>query len=224
MAMEGPATSEKERVREESPGSGRCYYTHIDRFVHSTGATAKEITLLNMDKSRLLEQVVRDQYGGDYGSLLGELQYAFIAFVYGQSLEGLQQWKALVGLWLSCESAAVGSASMQGHFAEFLGVLGSQLEVACQPGEQQGGWILEGSLMEELLANSFLRHHVQWFLQWMSESEEDVQEVLSLGVRAFKKKLRDLMGWTFDPQQPGLGAESDGDEYAPVVVFPEEGT
>jgi hypothetical protein len=38
--------------------------------------------------------VARDRYGGSLEPLLGELQFAFVAFVYGQSLDGFSQVRA----------------------------------------------------------------------------------------------------------------------------------
>lgn len=60
---------------------------------------------------------VAAQHYADLGGLLGELQFAFIAFVFGQSLEGYAQWKALLLLFLGCEAAAL-QASTQPLFAE----------------------------------------------------------------------------------------------------------
>ena len=52
------------------------------------GATGAQLTALNLDKSALLQQVAQEHYGGRLMDLLGELQFAFVAFVYGQSLHG----------------------------------------------------------------------------------------------------------------------------------------
>ena len=39
-----------------------------------TGLTPQELTQLNLDKSRLLDEVIADLYGGDADIILGELQ------------------------------------------------------------------------------------------------------------------------------------------------------
>lgn len=67
---------------------GRCYYTHLPRRVTAPGAQGAALTALNLDKTATLEKVAADS--GDPGgkALLGELQFAFIAFLFGQSLEG----------------------------------------------------------------------------------------------------------------------------------------
>lgn len=39
-----------------------------------TGLTPQELTQLNLDKSRLLDEVIADVHGGDADIMLGELQ------------------------------------------------------------------------------------------------------------------------------------------------------
>ena len=52
------------------------------------GVTGAHLSALNLDKSMLLEQLLQQHYRGDSRRLLGELQFAFLAFLMGQSLEG----------------------------------------------------------------------------------------------------------------------------------------
>lgn len=74
---------------------GRCFYTRLPRAVHAPGAEGAALTALNLDKTAALEQALAAL--GDPGGkqLLGELQFAYIAFLYGQSLEGAR-W---TGMW-----------------------------------------------------------------------------------------------------------------------------
>ncbi|KAF3949922.1 hypothetical protein CMV_024263 [Castanea mollissima] len=65
----------------------------------------QELTSLNIDKTQLLESLLIKDYGGSEDVLLGELQFAFIAFLMGQSLVGFLQWKALVNLLFGCIEA-----------------------------------------------------------------------------------------------------------------------
>jgi hypothetical protein len=88
----------------------RCRYSQLPRLVKVPGLSAAQLTALNMDKTALLEQVMdrynttssssstrsasqqqqqQQQQQGPAGiEVIGELQFAFIAFVFGQSLEG----------------------------------------------------------------------------------------------------------------------------------------
>ena len=52
------------------------------------GVTGAHLSALNLDKSMLLEQLLQQHYRRDGRQLLGELQFAFLAFLMGQSLEG----------------------------------------------------------------------------------------------------------------------------------------
>ena len=82
--------------------SGRCFYTRLPgRLLKQRGLTAAELTAANLDKSAALLAAVGQRYGSgsSCGSLscmeglLGELQFAFAAFVFGQSLDGFSQVK-----------------------------------------------------------------------------------------------------------------------------------
>ena len=66
----------------------RCHYTRVPTQLVPPGVSGAALTSLNLDKSSLLEVLVSDGYGGRQQELLGELQWAFIAFLCGQSLEG----------------------------------------------------------------------------------------------------------------------------------------
>ncbi|KAJ1399341.1 AAR2, N-terminal, partial [Sesbania bispinosa] len=82
-----------------------CYYTSIPRVVKCKGISGQELTSLNLDKTQLLETLLAKDYGGSENLLLGELQFAFIAFLMGQSLEAFFQWKSLVSLLFGCTEA-----------------------------------------------------------------------------------------------------------------------
>ena len=85
------------------PLNGRCFYTHLpERLVKKKGLSAAELTSINLDKSPALLDAASGRYcsegstsvtSGNAGldAIIGELQFAFIAFVYGQSLDGFSQ-------------------------------------------------------------------------------------------------------------------------------------
>lgn len=50
--------------------------------------TPQQLTALNLDKTGMLHQVLQKHYSGSGDELLGELQFSFLAFLMGQSLEG----------------------------------------------------------------------------------------------------------------------------------------
>ncbi|KAM0827677.1 hypothetical protein ACQ4PT_068026 [Festuca glaucescens] len=76
------------KISPTQPERRGCYYTTIPA------------------STSLLESVLAKSYQDQEDLLLGELQFSFIAFMMGQSLEAFMQWKALVSLLLSCSEAA----------------------------------------------------------------------------------------------------------------------
>ncbi|XP_050262641.1 uncharacterized protein LOC126707076 isoform X11 [Quercus robur] len=104
-ALDEQMKSSKFLTSLDNPQSRRCYYTSIPRVIKQKGIHGQELTSLNIDKTQLLESLLTKDYGGSEDVLLGELQFAFIAFLMGQSLEGFLQWKALVNLLFGCIEA-----------------------------------------------------------------------------------------------------------------------
>lgn len=66
--------------------------------------TSQEITRINFDKSFILYNLLSQDFPNPE-DLLGELQFAFIAFVFGDSLESFEQWKRILILICNCEDA-----------------------------------------------------------------------------------------------------------------------
>ncbi len=52
------------------------------------GLTPAQLTALNLDRTAQLEAAAAGRWGGEVAALVGEMQFAFIAFVCGQSLQG----------------------------------------------------------------------------------------------------------------------------------------
>lgn len=78
--------SEDSRLPNMQPCPGtEIQFTPIPRKKHPEGATVAEITQCNMDHSYILKCTLESStYDGDPVGLLGELQFAFIAFLIGQ--------------------------------------------------------------------------------------------------------------------------------------------
>lgn len=64
-------------------------------------------------------------------SLAGEFQFAFLAFLLGQSLEGFAQWKAFLCLMFACDDAPLGARAQL--FTDFLQALHTQLVHSLAP-------------------------------------------------------------------------------------------
>ncbi|GIL64628.1 hypothetical protein Vafri_18522 [Volvox africanus] len=204
----------------------------------SAGLNPKQLTALNMDRSHQLEALAAARWGGNVVAVVGEMQFAFIAFVFGQSLRGFDQWRALVTLMFNCEQAALGKHAAT--FAIFLAALRAQLSIALSdaaplaaPGRSancgaQGddavasGFATQGaSLVEEVLLgvsgrDCFLRHHLAAFIEVIREAGAGVVDPrIQHELTQLRAVLDRALGWQFDGIQI-LG--DDDDEYAPVVV------
>jgi A1 cistron-splicing factor AAR2 len=214
-----------------APHAGRCYFTRFPRIIKKPNLTAAQLTAANLDKSLLLEEILQTKYNNSEDEFLGEFQYAFVAFLLGHSLEGFSQWKEFLRLMMSCEAAAVSSEGEEGQnknrsmlFTRFLLALHSQLLHTLAPGctaEEQAA-PLGIPMVEELLADSFLRKLCTSWLRWISE-EHGVPQPLSEAASAVSTLLHKTLGWNCGPVQDlfgsdgGEGEESD-DEDGPVIV------
>ena len=68
--------------------AGRCRYSKLTRLVKVNGLTPPQLTECNLDRSRQLQGLLHDRWDGQASCLVGELQWAFLAFLLCQSLEG----------------------------------------------------------------------------------------------------------------------------------------
>ncbi|KAI5684353.1 hypothetical protein M9H77_05581 [Catharanthus roseus] len=217
------------RPVEKSQRKG-CYYTSIPRVIKHKGLSGQELTNLNVDKTQLLESILLKEYGGAEDLLLAELQFAFIAFLMGQSLEAFLQWKLLVSLLFGCVEAPLHTRS--GLFTKFIRVIHYQLKYGFQR-DQKGSELAEkgvSALLDEswLSADSFLHHLCKDFFSLVLEAPVVDGDLLSWA-RKLKELLEDSLGWDFQQNSAvdGTYCEEDDEsfkflQYAPVVVMSEE--
>ncbi|XP_031396293.1 protein AAR2 homolog isoform X2 [Punica granatum] len=196
-----------------------CYYTSIPRMVKRTGIEGRELTSLNLDKTQLLETILVKDYGGSEDLLLGELQFAFVAFMIGHSLEAFLQWKSLVALFLGCIEAPFRTRSQL--FTKFIKVIYYQLKYGFRKESSNSASNEHGSpaLLDDtwFSTDSFLyRLCKDYFSLILGASVVDGE--LLAWTRKFKDLLHNTLGWNF-PQKSGVEGicfEED-DEYAPTV-------
>ncbi|GAV75828.1 AAR2 domain-containing protein [Cephalotus follicularis] len=198
-----------------------CYYTSIPRVIKFKGIRGEELTSLNMDKTQLLESLIIKDYGGSEDSLLGELQFAFIAFLMGQSLEAFLQWKSLVSLFLGCSEAPFHTRSQL--YTKFIKVIYDQLKYGLH--KDRGGIKPGGSALLDdswLSADSFLHHLCKDFFLLVQEASV-VDGALLSRTRKLRVLLEKKLGWEFQSNSAvaGMYFEKD-DEFAPVVEMLDE--
>ncbi|XP_074287419.1 uncharacterized protein LOC141612515 [Silene latifolia] len=209
----------------ENKGSKKgCYYTTIPRIIKQKGISGAELTSLNLDKTQILERILLKEYDGVEDRLLGELQFSFIAFLMGQSLEGFLQWKSLVSLLLGCTEAPFHTRSQL--FTKFIKCIYFQLKYGFQrENTRTSGLEKESPLLLDdswFSADSFLHHLCKDFFSLVSE-ESVVDGDLLTWTRKLRELLENTLGWEFQQKSTvdGLGFE-EGDEYAPVVEMLDE--
>ncbi|CAN1122837.1 Protein AAR2 homolog [Linum perenne] len=197
-----------------------CYYTRIPRTIKHKGIAAKELTSLNLDKTELLESILMKYYGGSEDVLLGELQFSYIAFLMGQSLEGFFQWKSMVTLLLGCVEAPFRTRSRL--YTKFIKVIYYQLKFGLQKDREDANSAGVGvsSLLDEswFTADSFLHRLFKEFFTLLQEASVIDGDLLSWS-RKLKEMVENELGWELQQSNSadGLYFEED-DEYAPAVV------
>lgn len=202
----------------QSPSKG-CYYTSIPRVIKLKGASGQDLSNMNLDKTQMLETILTKQYGGSEDSLLGELQFAFVAFLMGQSLEAFLQWKLLVSLLLGCTEAPLQTRTQL--FTKFIRAIYYQLKIGFQKDSKDTCKAEKGataSLDESLLsADNFLRHLCTDFFSLLLDAPMVDGDLLTW-TRKLKTLLEQTLGWDFQMNSAvdAMHLEED-DEFAPVV-------
>ncbi|XP_028794826.1 protein AAR2 homolog isoform X1 [Neltuma alba] len=191
-----------------------CYYTSVPSVIKCKGMQGQELTSLNLDKTQLLETLLEKDYGGSEDLLLGELQFAFVAFLMGQSLEAFLQWKSIVSLFLGCTEAPFHTRSQL--FKKFMKVIYYQLKYGLQKDrpDETGPALLDDSWFS---ADSFLHRLCKDFFSLVQDASVVDGDLLSW-TRKFKELLESSLGWEFQQNSAVDGIYfEENDEYAPVV-------
>jgi len=203
-----------EGVGEGGPGAGagggRCYYLRVPRVAR--GGAGASVTAANMDRSGELEALVAGRLRGRAGELVGELQHAFVALVMGQSLQGLAQWRALLGLLLQCDGAMLGGALGPTLFADVLDAVAGQVGAVGKDDGGPGSAALGEGFLEEVLRGSFLRQQLGGVFEVLRGAGAAAPARLREAAGRLKGALREHAGW--DPDLEWLGDDEDG----PAVV------
>lgn len=198
----------------DKPRRKGCYYTSIPRVVKCKGISGQELTSLNLDKTQLLETLLAKDYGGFEDSLLGELQFAFVAFLMGQSLQAFLQWKSLVSLLFGCTEAPFHTRTQL--FTKFIKVIYHQLKYGLQKDhvDETGPALLDDSWLS---ADSFLHRLCKDFFSLLEDGSVVDGDLLSW-TRKLKELLESNLGWEFQHNSAVDGVYfEENDEFAPVV-------
>lgn len=222
-ALAGQLKSSKYAISVEKSERKGCYFTPIPRLIKHKGLSGHELTNMNLDKTQVLETILAKEYDRNEDSLLGELQFSFIAFLMGQSLEAYLQWKLITSLLLGCIEAPLNTRSRL--FTKFVQVIYYQLKFGLQKEDKKTDVAEKGAiaLMDEswLSDDSFLHILCKEFFSLLLEAPVIDGDLLSW-TRRLKDLLEDSVGWDFEPNSAADEFNHGNDEYAPVVEVIED--
>jgi len=203
--------------------------------VPSSTTSAAALTAANLDKTGTLTSIIAaPPFRGDRGAgLLAEFQHAFLTFWAGQSLAAYGAWKAALHLALGCVRGPRDPGTAP-FFAALLTALAAQLEASLGKGEGGGGGGGGDSrqpapadgpfglpMVDELMADSFLRALVRRFLGRLRQEGEDADGTLPpvpQPVRAAAAGLAGVVQARLGWEVGGGEAEEEEEEDGPVVV------
>ncbi|KAJ4823628.1 hypothetical protein Tsubulata_032163, partial [Turnera subulata] len=172
--------------------------------------------------TELLESILVKHYGGSEDLLLGELQFAYIAFLMGQSLDAFYQWKSLTSLLLSCIKA-------------FMRVIYYQLKYGLQKDKAEAhgagsslldeSWFSADSFLHRLCKTrklkELLESNLGWEFQQSSavdglyfEEDDEIRNSSSICLKLFKTSYyrRVLAKFSRDKHYDLFGSVKPGDD------------
>ncbi|KAJ9577463.1 hypothetical protein L9F63_005964 [Diploptera punctata] len=152
-------------------------------------ATPAEITQHSLDHSYTLDLIVVD--------VVGEMQFAFVSFLVGHSLEAFEHWKKLVILLCSCDDAL---SKRREVYDVFLTALEVQiLEIP------------QDFLVDIVASNNFVYHSLRVLFRNI-QMNDLVDDRLKTKAKRLQDRLTHKFQWDFSHLD-----EEDEDE-APVIV------
>jgi A1 cistron-splicing factor AAR2 len=162
----------------------QIYFTKIPKLIYKKGLDPKELTELNLDKSKLLNQILKDNFENKFENLLGELQFSYICFIVGQNFNGFEQWKKILDLICSCDEFWKNN---QKNLILFLKALYNQLNT-----------IEDDFFLDEISNSNFLNQLLKNFLDNLFEYEDkdvifELKKFKNFFESKFKIKYEELL-------------------------------
>uniref|UniRef100_A0A0A9Y7M7 Protein AAR2 homolog n=1 Tax=Lygus hesperus TaxID=30085 RepID=A0A0A9Y7M7_LYGHE len=176
------------------PGTG-IRFSPVPENGFPPGSTPQEITKHSLDQSYTLDLMINKSESAI--SLVGELQFTFICFFLGHSLEALEAWRSMVQLFCKCQNALVKRKDV---YLQFLRALESQLN-----------HIPEDFLVDIVASNNVIYTSLRELFQSVSEINEVDGRFKCLAER-MQHRLTEKFGWDFE------NLEIEDGEDAPVIV------
>uniref|UniRef100_A0A023F832 Protein AAR2 homolog n=1 Tax=Triatoma infestans TaxID=30076 RepID=A0A023F832_TRIIF len=176
------------------PGTG-LRLTRLPEKRYPDGSSPQEMTKYSLDFTYSLEYMI--SISGGMSQLIGELQFSFLCFLLGHSLEALESWKTLVRVICNCREALMTKKHL---YKMFLKAFEAQLEQVPM------------DFLVDIVANNNVIYTSLRELFRTIEESEDICTTLRYEIEKMKQTVTEKFNWDFT----NLELE-DGDE-APVIV------
>ncbi|XP_049797667.1 protein AAR2 homolog isoform X2 [Schistocerca nitens] len=160
------------------------------------GATPAEVTRHSLDSSFKLDTLLQQMDSPD--ELLGELQFCFVLFLVGHSLDAFEHWKRLVRLLCGCVDAL---GSKPQFFVDFISVLETQVTE------------IPEEFLADIVANkNFVYVSLRELFRNLQDTCCEADSRLKVRGERLARALTGRLGWDFSE------LELEEEDEAPVVV------
>ncbi|XP_047510405.1 protein AAR2 homolog [Pieris napi] len=169
-------------------------FTEIPHDKFPPGSTPEEVTKHYLDQSYTLELMIAQHVEPLH--IIGELQFAYLCFLIGHSLEAFEHWKNLVILFCSCDEAIHKYRSVFFHFIRTV-----EVQIEEMPEDFLADIVMNKNLVYKKLREFFKTAYVS-----------KVDGRLLTMIERFKDNLTDKLQWDF------TGLDRDEEDERPVIV------
>ena len=162
------------------------YYSDIPKKIFNIGnLKKKELSEINIDKTKSLEMLIEKEYNNNFDDFLGEFQYSFITFLLGESYEGLIQFKDIFCLITSCED---GFLKYEKFFCNFVEVIYNQFRN-----------FPNDLFYDEIIGNNFMKRYLNNFINNIN-SRNDISN-LKKRIKLFEKFLNEKFNYKIENEE-----------------------
>ena len=180
------------------------------KFIHKLNPD--KLTKKYMDKSSIMEELIKNEYNNDYKLLLGELQYSFVTFLLGEIYESFEQWKNILILIFSCREAIITETKF---FCDFIEII--YYQIRNYP---------KDFFRDEILLNNFFSKMLENFILYCYDEKNKIDNSVFQRVVRLRKFLKEVFNFNFLTEEEKiinsyLQGINLNDEDLPVLVMNE---
>lgn len=188
---------EEDLLPELKPAPGTALrLTHFPKLYYPPGSTPAEITYHSMDSSYALNTLLDQHERSD--DLVGEMQFSFLCFLVGQSLEAFEHWKKLVTLICNCEKAIMEKHDL---YEKLMWALEPQL------------WEVQEDFLADIVTNNnAIYGALRKLFRCIQSPENNMEPRFKTRAARFAERLTEKFSWDFSD------IDEEEDDEKPVIV------